>query len=137
MDDRRSYERFPVQLDVKLRKCEGTSAEMDGTIFDVSFRGLGITVSEELQLQPGTEVSVEWPSPPFYFDGDAVVRCTVVSIQRDKGECGPVRLGVQFSDPDSELAQRLINWVQMEASMQKRSQSVANRFSSKQKRIKF
>ena len=135
MDDRRSYQRFPVHLDVKLKKFEGTSVEMDGEVIDVSFRGLGIIVSEE--LQPGTEVSVEWPDPPFYFAGDAVVRGTVVSIQRDKGESGPFRLGVKFSDPDSELAQCLLNWVQMEASMQKRAQSVANRFSSKQKRIKF
>lgn len=135
MEERRSYQRFSVQLDVRLKKIDGSSASMDGTVFDVSFGGIGITVGEELQKD--TEVSIEWPDPPFYCEGEAVVRCTVVSVTREEGESDTFRVGLMFSDPNSELAQRLLNWVQMQASRERRAQVTFNRSSSQQKNRRF
>ena len=119
MEDRRSYLRYPAELDVKLKLLEGTSDDMDAAVVNVSFGGMGIIANEK--LQPGTEVSVEWPNPPFYYSGDAVLRCTVVSIEKVDGEDGPFRISVKFSDKDSELVQRLLHWAQAQDSARKRS----------------
>jgi len=135
VDNRRAYQRFQVQLDVKLRKLDGSTADFDAIINSVSFGGFGGSVSTE--LQPGTEISIEWPNPPFYFSGKAVAMCTVVGIGRENKEGGSFRLNAKFSDPDSDLTKSLLNWVQMQAYGKKRAQSAANRFSSKRKYIKF
>ena len=135
MNDPRSYQRFPVQLDVKLRVPGDTSAEMDAIVCNVSFRGLGIIASAE--LQPGTEISVEWPNPPFYYPGKAAAMCTVVGIVKEKEEGISFRLNVQFSDRDSELAQSLLHWVQMQVTAQRKAQASATRFSGQRKRIRF
>ena len=135
MNNQRAYQRFPVQLDVKLRKLDGTSADMDAIVSVVSSGGLGINTGEA--LQPGTEVSVEWPNPPFYFSGKAVAICTVVNITRENEEGGSFRVGLKFSDQDAELVHSLLNWIQMKASAQRRAQSAAKRFPSQRKRIKF
>ena len=134
MEDRRSYQRFPVQLDVKLKKLDGISDDMNATVYDVSFSGLGVTASAE--LHPGTGVSVEWPNPPFYYPDEAVVKGTVVSIENDKEE-GMFRIGVKFSDSESELVQGLLNWVQMQAQAERRSQAAANKYSDQRKRHRF
>ena len=135
MDNRRAYQRFPVQLDIKLRKLDGSATDFDAIINSVSFGGLGIIVSTELQV--GTKISVEWPNPPFYFSGKAVAMCMVVGIGRENKERGLFRLNAKFSAPDSELTNSLLNWVQMQAHAKVRAQSAANRFSSKRKCIKF
>jgi c-di-GMP-binding flagellar brake protein YcgR len=119
MEDRRSYLRYPAELDVKLKQLEGTSAGMDATVVNVSFGGMGIIANEN--LQPGTDVSVEWLNAPFYFDGDAVLNGTVVSIETVDGEDGSFRMSVKFSDKDSELVQRLLHWAQTQDSARKRS----------------
>lgn len=135
MANQRAYERFPVQLDVKLRKLDGMSAKMDAIVTVVSFGGLGINAGEA--LEPGTEVSVEWTNPPFYSSGKTVAICTVVGTTMENEEDGSFRIGVKFSDQDAELVQSLLNWVQMQASAQRRAQFPANRFPSQRKRIKF
>ena len=78
-------------------------------------RYLKIKLNEKIEyiiakekLQPGTDVSVEWLNAPFYYAGDAIVRGTVVSIDRVDGEDGSFRLSVKFSDKDSELVQSLL-----------------------------
>jgi c-di-GMP-binding flagellar brake protein YcgR len=118
MEDRRSYLRYPAQLDVKLKQLEGTSADMDASVIDVSFGGIGIIANEKLKF--GTDVSVEWLNAPFYYAGDAVLRGTVVSIETVDGEDGPFRMSVKFSDKDSELVQRLLHWAQTQDSVRKR-----------------
>jgi len=134
MEDRRSYHQFPVQLDVKLKKLDGISDDINATVYDVSFRGHGIMASAE--LHPGVEISVELPDPPFYYPDEAVVRATVVSIEKDK-VAGIFRLGVKFSDSGSELVQGLLNWVQMQTQTERRAQAAANRSSGQKKRLKF
>jgi c-di-GMP-binding flagellar brake protein YcgR len=119
MEDRRSYLRYPAELDVKLNQLDGTSDRMDATVVNVSFGGMGIITNEN--LQPGTDVSVEWLNAPFYFAGDAVLNGTVVSIETADGEDGSFRLSVKFSDKDSELVQRLLHWAQTQDSARKRS----------------
>ena len=133
--ERRSYERYPVQFDVKLRKLDGTSAEMDAKVIDVSFGGLGIITGEELPT--GTQISIEWQNPQFYFDGEPVAIGAIVDIAKPEGEGGLFRLGVQFLDQDSSMIQSLLNWIRMQASMQKRAQASAKRFSGQQKRSRF
>ena len=115
--EQRSYQRHPFQIDVKLRKLDGTSAEMDATVVDISFGGLGIITSEE--LQSGTKISIEWQNPQFYFDGEAVAVGATVDIVKAEGEGSLFRLGVQFLDQDPRLIQSLLNWIRMQASMQK------------------
>ncbi|KPK01612.1 MAG: hypothetical protein AMK71_04885 [Nitrospira bacterium SG8_35_4] len=133
--ERRSYERYPVQFDVKLRKLDGTSDEVDATVIDVSFGGLGIITSEE--LQSGTQMSIEWINPQFYFDGKPVATGAIVDIVKPEGEGGMFRLGVQFLDQDSSLIQSLLNWIRMQASKQMRAHAAAKRSPGQQKRIKF
>jgi hypothetical protein len=133
--ERRSYERYPVQLDVKLRKLDGTSDEFDATVIDVSFGGLGIITSEE--LQSGTQISIEWINPQFYFDGEPVAVGAIVDMVKPEGEVNLFRVGVQFLEQDSSLIQSLLNWIRMQASMQMRAQASAKRSSGQQKRIKF
>jgi len=132
---RRVYERYPVELEVKLRKLEGTSTEIDATVISVSSGGLGIIVGQD--LQSGTQVSIEWKNPPFYFNGEPVERGTIVSVVKLEEEDGLFRLSVKFLDKDSNLIQSLLNWVNMRASMQKRAQLSGKRSSDRQKRIKF
>ena len=133
--ERRSYERYPVQFDVKLKNIDGISPDMDATVIDVSFGGLGIITSQE--LQSGAQISIEWINPQFYFDGDPVAIGAIVDIVKPEGEGGLFRLGVQFLEQDSGLIQSLLNWIRMQASMQKRAQATAKRFSGQQKRIRF
>ena len=133
--EKRSYERYPVQFDVKLKKLNETSAEIDATIVDVSFGGLGIITSEE--VKSGTKISVEWENPPFHFDGDAVAVGATVDIVKPEGESGSFRLSLKFLDKDSGLIQSLLNWIQMQVSMQQRAQAAAKRSAGKQKRIRF
>jgi len=115
----RAYERYPVELEVKLRKLEGTSTEIDATVIVVSFSGLGIIVGQE--LQSGTLISIEWKNPPFYFNGEPVERGTIVSVVKEE-EDGLFRLGVKFLDQDSGLIHSLLNWAIMKARRQKRAQ---------------
>jgi hypothetical protein len=91
---------------------------MDASVIDVSFGGIGIIVSEKLQL--GTDISIEWLNAPFYYAGDPVVRGTVVGCESTDGKDGPFRLSVKFAEKDSELVQRLLHWAQMQDSMRKR-----------------
>ena len=133
--EKRSYERYPVEFDVKLNKLDGTSARIDATIVDVSFGGLGIITSEE--LQSGTKISIEWENPPFYFDGDAVAVGATIDLVKPQGEGGPFRLSLKFLDQDSGLIQSLLNWIQMQANLQKRAQAAAKRSAGQQRRIKF
>ena len=130
----RSYKRYPIQLEVKLRKLEETSTEIDATVIVVSFSGLGIIVGQE--LESGTLISIEWKNPPFYFHGEPVTRGTIVNVMNLEEEGGLFRLGVKFLDQDSSLIQSLLNWVNMRASMQKRAQ-IYGKPSERQKRIKF
>jgi len=116
--DKRAYERYPVQLEVKLRKLEGT--EIDATVISVSFGGLGIIVGQE--LQSGTLISIEWKNPPFYFDEEPVTRGAIVDVVKLDEEGGLFRLCVKFLDQNSRLIQSLLNWVYMRSSMQKRTQ---------------
>jgi hypothetical protein len=132
---RRAYERYPVELEVKLRKLEGTSTEIDATVTSVSYGGLGITAGQE--LQSGTQVSIEWKNPPFYFDGEPIERGTIVSVMKLEEEDGLFRLGVKFLNQDSSLIQSLLHWVNVRASMQKRAQISGKRSSEKQKRVRF
>ena len=118
MEDRRSYLRYPAELDVKLKQLDGTSDGMDASVVNVSFGGMGIIVKEK--LQPGTDVSVEWLNAPFYYAGDAVLSGTVLSIENVDGDDGPFRLSVKFSDKDSELVQSLLHWAQTQNSARKR-----------------
>ena len=127
----RSYDRYSVQLKVKLRKLEDTSIEIDATIIVVSFSGLGIIVGQE--LQSGSLISIECKNPPFYFQGEPVVRCTVVNVTKLEEESGLFRLGVEFLDQDSSLIQSLLNWAIMKARMQKRAQ-ISGKPSERQKR---
>ena len=133
--ERRSFERYPIQLEVKLKNPDGTTAVIDGTVVDVSSTGLGVIVSEK--LQPGAEITIEWQNPPFYFDGEAVAIGAIVNIVKPEEESGQFRLGIEFSNSDSELTQNLLNWIQMQASINRRAESVSKRFSSQQKRINF
>jgi c-di-GMP-binding flagellar brake protein YcgR len=133
--ERRSYERYPVQFDVTLRILDKISDEIDATVIDISFGGLGIIMSEE--LQPGTKISIEWINPQFYFDGEPVAVGAIVDIVKPDGEAGQFRLGVQFLDQDSSLIQSLLNWIRTQASIQIRAQATAKRSSGQQKRIKF
>ena len=133
--EKRSYERYPVQFDVKLKKLNETSAKIDATIVDVSFGGLGIITSEE--VKSGTKISVEWENPPFHFDGDAVAVGATVDIVKPEGESGSFRLSLKFLDQDSGLIQSLLNWIQMQVSMQQRTQAAAKRSAGKQKRLRF
>jgi len=116
--EKRAYNRYPVELEVKLRKLEGI--EIDATVISVSSGGLGITVGQE--LQSGTLISIEWKNPPFYFNGEPVARGTIVSVMKLEEEGGLYRLCVKFVDQHSSLIQSLLNWVNMRASMQKRAQ---------------
>jgi len=130
----RAYHRYPVQLKVKLRKLEETSIEIDATVIVVSFSGLGIIVGQE--LQSGSLISIECKNPPFYFEGEPVVRGTVVDVMKlEKGE-GLFRLGVKFLDQDPGLIQSLLNWAIMRSKMQKRAQ-ISGKPSDRQKRIRF
>ena len=131
MYERRSYQRYPVQLDVRLKQLDEASSDMDATITDVSTSGIKIIVGKE--LQPGTEVAVEWLSAPFYYDGELVEKGTVISIERTDAEDGQFRLNVKFLDADSKLVQSLLNWAQMQDSAKKRSRSGANRFTGQRK----
>ena len=135
MDEQRSYHRVPVEMDVKLKTLDAPSVEMEGLVSDVSFGGLGIIVSEELQT--GSEVSIVWSDPPFYFEGEAAARGTITGIARNEGDGGSFRVGVKISDSSSELVQSLLNWVQMQAQVVKRAQAIGNRFSVQRKRIQF
>jgi hypothetical protein len=128
----RAYERYPVQLEVKLRKLEGT--EIDATVIVVSFSGLGIIVGQE--LQSGTLISIEWKNPPFYFNGEPVVRGTIANVTKLEDGSGLFRLGVKFLDQDSGLIQSLLNWAIMRARRQKRYQ-ILGKPPERQKRIKF
>jgi hypothetical protein len=132
---RRAYERYPVELEVTLRKLEGTSTEIDATVISVSIQGLGIIVGQE--LQSGTLISIEWKNPPFYFNGEPVTRGTIVNLMKLEEEQGLFRLGVRLSDQDSSLIQSLLNWVNMRASIEKRAQIHGKRSSERQKRIRF
>jgi len=116
--DNRAYERYPVQLEVKLRKLEGT--EIDATVISVSFGGLGIIAGQE--LQSGTLISIEWKNPPFYFNGEPVMRGAIVDVIKSEEEDGLFRLCVKFLDQDLRFIQGLLNWVYMKSSMQKRTQ---------------
>jgi len=130
----RAYDRYPVQLKVKLRTLEETSIEIDATVIVVSFSGLGIIVGQE--LQSGSIISVECKNPPFYFDGEPVVRGTIVSVMKLEEESGLFRLGVKFLDQDPSLIQSLLKWAIMRARMQKRAQ-ISGKPSERQKRIRF
>ncbi|UCD34270.1 MAG: PilZ domain-containing protein [Nitrospiraceae bacterium] len=120
MDERRSYQRYPVSLEVRLREVDGAPDADNATVVDVSFGGLAIVTERNMSL--GTEVFVQWLNPPFYFAGDAVARAVVVSTRPEEGQNGRFRLGVKFKDGHSELAQSLLNWVQMQATRQRFSQ---------------
>lgn len=133
--ERRAYERYPVQLEVMLRNLDGTPGEMDATVIDVSFGGLGIITGAE--LQPGAHISIEWKNPQFYFDGEPVAIGAIVDIVKPEGAGGMYRLGVKFLEQDSGLIQSLLNWIRMQESVQKRAQVSVNRFSGQQKRIRF
>ena len=133
--ERRAFQRYPVQFDVKLRKLDETSDEMNATVIDVSFGGLGIITGEE--LQSGTQISIEWIDPQFYYEGVAVAIGAIVDIVKPEGDAGMFRLGVKFSEEDSTLIQSLLNWIRIQASMQKRAQASAKRSSGQRKRIKF
>jgi len=130
--DKRAYERHPVQLEVKLRKLEGT--EIDATVISVSFGGLGILMGQE--LQSGTLISIEWKNPPFYFNGEPVVRGAIVDVTKLEDGSGLFRLSVKFLDQDSSLIQSLLNWVNMRSRMQKKAQ-ISGKPSERQKRIRF
>lgn len=133
--ERRAYQRYPVQLDVKLKKLDGSLDEIDAITVNVSFGGLGITVREE--LQSGTKISIEWPNPKFYYNGVAVVIGAIVDIVKPERERGLFKIGVKFVDHDSELIQSLLNWIQMQTSIQNRAKAVAKRSSRQQPRMKF
>jgi hypothetical protein len=133
--ERRSYERYPVQFDVKLKYLDKISDELDATVIDVSFGGLGIIMSEE--LQSGTKISIEWINPQFYFDGEPVAIGAIVDVVKPEGEGGLFRLGVQFFEQESTLIQSLLNWIRTQASIQIRAKSSVKRSSGQQKRIKF
>jgi len=130
----RAYERYPVELEVKLRKLEGTSTEIDATVILVSFCGLGIIVGQE--LHSGTLISIECKNPPFYFNGEPVVRGTIVNVMKLEDEDGLFRLGVKFLDQDSGLIQSLLNWAIMRARRQKRYE-ISCKPPERQKRIRF
>jgi hypothetical protein len=133
--ERRAYQRYPVQFDVKLKKLDETSAEMNATVIDASFGGLGIITSEELQSD--TQIAIEWIDPQFYYEGAAVAIGAIVDIVKPEGDGGMFRLGVKFIDEDSDLIQSLLNWIRMQASMQQRAQAAAKRSSEQRKKIKF
>lgn len=133
--ERRSYERYPVEFDIKLRKLDGTSDDMDATVIDVSFGGLGIITNAA--LQSGTQISIEWLNPKFYFDGKPVAVGAIVDIVNPETEDGRFRLGVQFLEQNSALIQSLLNWIRMQASMQQRARASANQFPGRKKQIKF
>jgi hypothetical protein len=122
--ERRAYERYPVQFDVKLSRLDEISDEMDATVIDVSFGGLGIIMSEE--LQSGAKISIEWRNPQFYFDGEPVVIGAIVDIVKPEGEGGLFRLGVQCLDQDSTLILSLLNWIRTQVSIQIRTQATAS-----------
>ena len=130
----RAYHRYPVQLKVKLRKLEETSIEIDATVVVVSFSGLGIIVGQE--LQSGSLISIECKNPPFYFEGEPVVRGTVVDVMKLEEGDGLFRLGVKFLDQDPSLIQSLLNWAIMRSRTQKRAQ-ISGKPSERQKRIRF
>jgi hypothetical protein len=133
--ERRAYQRYPVQFDVKLKKIDETSAEMNATVIDVSFGGLGIITGEELQA--GTQISIEWIDPQFYYEGVAVAIGAIVDIVKPEGDGGTFRLGVKFTEQDSGLIQSLLNWIRMQAGIQKRAQAAVQRSSGQKKRMKF
>ncbi len=133
--ERRSFHRYPIQLDVKLKKPDGTTSVIDGKVVDVSSSGLGIIVSEK--LQPGAEITIEWQNPPFYCDGEALAIGAIVNIVKPEEGSDQFKLGIEFSASDSELTQSLLNWIQMQASMKKRAESVRKQFTSQKRRIKF
>ncbi len=133
--ERRSYQRYPVLLDITLRMLDGSSDTINAKVVNVSFGGLGITMSNE--LQSGTQISIEWVNPQFYYEGKAVSVAAVVDTVKPEGEHGPFMIGVKFLDNDSKLIQSLLNWIQMQANIQKRAQATARRSGAQQKRMKF
>jgi hypothetical protein len=135
MDEQRSYHRVPVEMHVKLTTLGDPTIEMEGIVSDVSFGGLSIIVSEE--LQPGSEVSIVWLDPPFYIEGEAAARGTISGIVMQQGEGVSFRLGVNLSDSASELVQSLLNWVKMQENVLRRTRAIGKRFSVQRKRIKY
>ena len=133
--ERRSFGRYPIQLDIKLKIIDGTSAEMDAKVVDVSFDGLGIITGEK--LPSGTQILIEWQNPKFHVHGEPVVTGAIVDIVKPEAEGGLFRLGVQFSDKDSRSIHNLLNWIRMQARLQKRAQASAKRSSRQKKRITF
>lgn len=133
--ERRAYERYPVHLEVKLKRLDGTDDDIEGTVIDVSFGGVGIITNGE--LQSGAHISIEWVNPQFYYDGEPVAVGAIVDVAKPEKEGKQFRLAVQFLEQDSGLIQSLLNWIRMQANMQMRSQANVKRFAGQQKRVRF
>lgn len=132
MKERRSHIRYPVNFTVKLLRAGVPSASSEGVLIDVSSGGVGINVHKE--LKKGTDVVIEWSDPPFYVEGDAIAKGRVISVEKDREG---YRLGIRFSDTDSEVTRNLLNWVHREVSRQKRAQSGVNRLSRHTQKVRF
>ena len=93
MDDHRIFERFPVNIAARYLETD-TGKEGSAKIQDVSAKGLGLAVSEELRLNTALEIWLEMKNR-----GEALYTRGKVVWERLEGMSN-YRLGVELEKAD-------------------------------------
>jgi hypothetical protein len=118
MDDLRKHQRIPTHLTCNLL-CGDEAVRVPATVVDVSFGGMGAIVPVELPA--GAAVKLLQSDFPFASTSTATAQCRIISVQPAKGRFTGFRIGLAFDAGDGEFVQKLLQWLQMQSFVQRKS----------------
>ena len=118
MPELRKHKRIATNLSCNLL-CGNKTAVIPVTVVDVSFGGMATIVPVELAA--GSVVEFQHCDFPFSHTSTAVTQCRVVSVRPAKGRFTGFRVGLAFEANDEEFVNRLLQWLQMQSFVQKKS----------------
>jgi len=118
MDDQRKHKRLPVNLTCRLL-CGNSTVLVQATVTDVSFGGMGTIVPVELPV--GSIIEFQHSDFPFTHASSAVSRCRVIAVRPARGRFTGFRMGLAFETIDKDFVQKLLQWLQMQAFVQRKS----------------
>ena len=119
MDDPRKYKRVSANFSCSLRR-EDNGEPVSAIAMNVSSGGMAVVASKELPT--GALVEIRHREFPCAAAGPNTSKCRIVFVRPAKGSVGGFYTGMAFETTDKAFIQDLLQWAQLQAHVQKRSQ---------------
>lgn len=123
MNDKRKFRRFHINLSALLSKADLNAVPVTVTAADASFGGIGLICAEE--LSPESLVTLMLDRPPFAPGTQVILKGRVVSSRRKPTLQGKFAISIAYEDHDIPMAQKLVNWAQMQSLVQAKARTKA------------